>query len=55
MTGNGTEEKARAKQRETLNAMLRVLDFVQQGMQHIDCSLQGEGVIWSMWRIDLKG
>lgn len=55
MAGNGTEEKARAKQRGTLNTMLRVLDFIQQGLQHIDCSLQGEGMIWSVWRIDLKG
>lgn len=55
MAGNGTEVKARAKWRETLNPMLRVLDFIQQGTQHSDCSLQGEGMIWSGWRIDLKG
>lgn len=26
------------------------MDFIQQGLQSIACSLQGEGVIWSVWR-----
>jgi len=55
VAGNDTEEIGRARKRETLNATLSVLNFIQQGMQGIDRSLQGEGVIWSVWRRDLKG
>lgn len=55
MAGNDTEEIGRARRRETLNATLSVLNLIQQGMRGIDRSLQGEGVIWSVWRRDLKG
>lgn len=47
MAGNDTEEIGGASRREIFNATLSVLDFIQQGMQGIDCSLLGEEVIWS--------
>ena len=53
--GNDAEENSSTKQREPLNTMLGILDFIQQEMEHIDYSLQGEGMVWSVWRIDLKG
>lgn len=48
MAGNDTEEIGQTGKRETVNAMLSVLDFVHQRMRGIDCSLQGGEVIWSV-------